>query len=201
MNILSYIFTTNIYDDTYIMPKKNKFILSISSFWILNLLYHIYINQLYYLTFLLSSISIISPIFWYNYRVNSIYHKLDKSLVLSSYMYVISNNYYYNNIKYLILYSSLIFIFFIFSAKSCINNNYNLQLYSHQIFRFLYFNLIYNIIFDNNNYLYLILSEYILFSIYLNIKINNYYNNYKKYLFKIMILIIFNEYYYFNYIQ
>ena len=139
MNILSYIFTTNIYDDTYIMPKKNKFILSISSFWILNLLYHIYINQLYYLTFLLSSISIISPIFWYNYRVNSIYHKLDKSLVLSSYMYVISNNYYYNNIKYLILYSSLIFIFFIFSAKSCINNNYNLQLYSHQIFRFLYF--------------------------------------------------------------
>jgi len=50
------------------MPINNRLILGTSSFWIINLIYYSYIHQLYFQSLLLSSITIISPLFWYYYK-------------------------------------------------------------------------------------------------------------------------------------
>lgn len=210
MNLIKNIFTTNMHDDTEVMPNKNKMILSISSLWILNLLSHCYRNNLYILSFLLAPLSIISPIFWYNYKINTIYHKLDKSIVISLFIYLLQTNYYiYYHIYKLISLVSIILTFYIISIKSCINNNYELQLYSHLSFRYFTFLLLYNYImnvnydndnndnnYDNNNnndnnYMILITIEYIYFNNYLIKKIKN--NKIIKYMFYNIIIILSNE--------
>lgn len=202
MNLIKNIFTTNMHDDTEVMPNKNKMILSISSLWILNLLSHCYRNNLYILSFLLAPLSIISPIFWYNYKINTIYHKLDKSIVISLFIYLLQTNYYiYYHIYKLISLVSIILTFYIISIKSCINNNYELQLYSHLSFRYFTFLLLYNYILNNkneiktNNYMTLITFEYIFFNYYLNKKIKD--NKIQKYLFYNFCIILSNEYYYY----
>jgi hypothetical protein len=202
MNLIKYIFTTNIYDDTHKMPNKNKMILSISSLWILNLLSHCYYNNLKILLFLLSILSIISPVFWYNYKVNSLYHKIDKSIVISLFIYLMQTNYYlYYHFYYLISITSIIAIFYILSIKTCIYNNYELQLYSHLSFRYFTFLLLFHYIINyndngnnnnkNNNYMKLITIEYIIFNNYLIFKIKN--KKIIKYLFYNILIVILNE--------
>ena len=75
------------------MPYKNRLILGTSSFWIINLIYKSYLNQLYFQSFLLTSIVIISPLFWYYYKINSIYHKLDTYLSIIMLSSVIIQHY------------------------------------------------------------------------------------------------------------
>jgi hypothetical protein len=201
MSLIKYIFTTNIYDDTDKMPNKNKMVLSISSLWILNLLSHSYLNNYYILTFIITSISIISPLFWYNYKINSIYHKLDKNIVISMFIYLLSqtNYYLYYHIYKILSLVSIILLFYLISAKSCINNNYELQLYSHLTFRYFTFLLLYYYIMNNNdndnNYMTLITIEYILFNYYLMKKIKD--NKINKFLLYNLIIIISNEYLYY----
>lgn len=202
MNLIKYIFTTNIYNDTDNMPNKNKMILSISSLWILNLLSHSYLNNLYIIFGLLSLLSIISPIFWYNYKVNSIYHKIDKTIVISLFIYLMQTNYYlYYHIYNFLSVVLILLIFYIISIKSCIHNNYELQLYSHLSFRYFTFLLLYNYILNNkneiktNNYMTIITFEYIFFNYYLNKKIKD--NKIQKYLFYNFCIILSNEYYYY----
>ena len=208
MNLIKIAFTTNIYDDTNKMPNKNKMVLAVSSLWILNLLSHCYLNNLKFLLFLLSSLSIISPLFWYNYKVNSIYHKLDKSIVISFFIYLMQTKYYiYNHTYQLLSIISIIAIFYIISVKSCINNNndnYELQLYSHLTFRYFSFLLLYNYVMNvmnndneikNKKYITLITIEYILLNFYLIIKIKN--KNIMKYIIYTILIIISNEYYYY----
>lgn len=136
MKILKNILFTDIYDDNEIMPNKNKIILGISSFWIFNLISQSYYKKLYFLSFNLSLISIASPIYWYKYMNNSIYHKIDKYLVIALLIYLFINE---NFIKFI---SNIFFILppYLSSSLFCINNNYNLQLYSHLQFRFLHLN-------------------------------------------------------------
>jgi hypothetical protein len=200
------------------MPNKNKMVLSISSLWILNLLSHCYYNNLKFLLFLLSILSIISTVFWYNYKVNSLYHKIDKSIVISLFIYLIQTNYYlYFHFYYFILITSIIAVFYILSIKTCIYNNYELQLYSHLSFRYFTFLLLFHYIINyndngndndndngngndngndngnnkNNNYMTIITIEYILYNNYLILKIKN--KKIIKYLFYNILIVLSNE--------
>ena len=134
------------------------------------------------ISLLLFLLSIISPVFWYNYKVNSFYHKIDKSIVISLFIY-----YLYFHFYYLISITSIIAIFYILSIKTCIYNNYELQLYSHLSFRYFTFLLLFHYIINynendndndndndkNNNYMKLITIEYIIYNNYLILKIKN----------------------------
>ena len=95
MKIVKNIYSTDIYDDTELMPNKNKIILGINSFWIFNLITISYYKELYFLTTNLFLISIASPIYWYNYKINSIFHKLDKYSVISCFIYLFINESFY----------------------------------------------------------------------------------------------------------
>jgi hypothetical protein len=198
MKILKNILFTDIYDDNEIMPNKNKIILGISSFWIFNLISLSYYKELYFLSFNLSLISIASPIYWYIYINNSIYHKIDKYLVIILLLYLFINE---NFIKFI---SNIFFILpsYLSSSLFCIDNNYKLQLYSHLLFRFFIFKLIYDFINNNINYFLLITFEYLLFNIYLikDIKYNcdNNLIFYIKYSTKLIIIIGFNDFFYYN---
>ena len=198
MNFLKNILFTDIYDDYDIMPNKNKIILGISSFWIFNLIIHSYYKQLYFLTLNLSLISIASPIYWYKYKNNSIYHKFDKYLVIICLIYLFINQ---NIINFL---SNFIFIIppYISSSLFCINNNYDLQLYSHLIFRYFTFKLVYDFININLTYFLLISFENFIFNIYLINDIKHNCDNtlilYYKYSMKLIIIIGFNEFLYYN---
>jgi hypothetical protein len=197
MNFIKNLLLTDIYDDAELMPNKNKIILGISSFWIFNLISHSYFKQLYFLTFNLSLISIASPIYWYKYKNNSIYHKFDKYLVIICLIYLFVN---INIINFL---STFIFIIppYISSSLFSIKNNYDLQLYSHLVFRFFTFKLIYDFINNNLNYFLLITIENLIFNLYLinDIKSNsnNNYYYYIKYSSKLITIITFNEFLYY----
>jgi len=130
------------------MPSRNRLILGTSSFWIINLIYHSYIRQLYFQTLLLSSITIISPLFWYYYIINSFYHKLDTYLsVLVLVNLITSNSFiYYLDLLFMIKFYYLSIIF----TK---RQNYNIQLGCHLIFRlFFYKMLMSNLNLNLNNY-------------------------------------------------
>jgi hypothetical protein len=79
------------------MSIKNRLILGTSSFWIINLIYYSYIQNLYIQTFLLSSITIISPLFWYYYKINSIYQFIifnDKNLFVIHILHYFSRKFH-----------------------------------------------------------------------------------------------------------
>ena len=132
------------------MPMRNRLILGTSSLWIINLIYYSYIRQLYIQTLLLSSITIISPLFWYYYKINSIYHKLDTYLsVLVLVNSIISNSFTY--------YLELLFIlkFYYLSIIFTKRQNYNIQLGCHLIFRLFFYKMLMsnlNLNLNLNNY-------------------------------------------------
>jgi hypothetical protein len=186
MKLLKYLFTTDIYDDIEIMPNKNKIIINISSLWILNLVSHSYNNNLNFLTLHLILISIISPLFQYN-----------KYILISCFIYL------WFNMNYLIFIKNLFFIIppFILTSIANVDNNYTLQLYSHQIYLFFIFKLFYDYINISYNYFLIISTEYILYTLYL-ISINDYNTcntcNTYKYSLEIISIIGINEYCFYN---
>jgi len=119
------------------MPNRNRLILGTSSFWIINLIYYSFIHELYFQSLLLSSITIISPLFWYYYRINSIYHKLDNYLsilILINLLLCNSFNYYFEFI--------FMIKFYYLSIIFTLRKNYNIQLFCHLMFRLLFYKML-----------------------------------------------------------
>lgn len=155
-----------IYDiQDYDMPNINKLILGSSSFWVLNTIYYSYIKKQYFLMSLLSSISIISPIFWYNYEINSISHKLDFYLCSITFIYTIIRYYHYIHFYDIVL----LINFYVLSRFFTFHKEYEFQLYSHLLFRSFFYKIIYLAINDNGfDYkLYYDLSKYFINNILL----------------------------------
>lgn len=121
------------------MPYKNRLILGTSSFWIINLIYKSYLNQLYFHSFLLTSIVIISPLFWYYYKINSIYHKLDNYLSILMLSSVILQNYL--TISYIDLF--ILIKFYYMSLIFTLRKNYNIQLCCHLLFRLFFYKILF----------------------------------------------------------
>ncbi len=178
------------------MPNKNKLILGTSSYWIINLIYKSYIYELYFQSLLLTSIMIISPLFWYYYKINSIYHKLDNYLCISILILIIIQ--YYSIISYIDLFFMIkcYFLSMLFTKMK----KYDIQLYCHLLFRLYFYKILYltidnspfnNIIFD--------ISKYVLNNLFLNIITTNDKFNYIKYVIysceTIFICSIQNNYY------
>jgi hypothetical protein len=121
------------------MPYKNRLILGTSSFWIINLIYKTYLYELYFQTFLLSSIVIISPLFWYYYKINSIYHKLDNYLSIIMLSFVLIKN--YSSISYFDLF--IMIKFYYLSLIFTLRKNYNIQLWCHLLFRLFFYKILF----------------------------------------------------------
>jgi hypothetical protein len=121
------------------MPYKNRLILGTSSFWIINLIYKTYLYELYFQTFLLSSIVIISPLFWYYYKINSIYHKLDNYLSILMLSFVLIKN--YSSISYFDLF--IMIKFYYLSLIFTLRKNYNIQLWCHLLFRLFFYKILF----------------------------------------------------------
>jgi hypothetical protein len=190
MNIIKCLFTIDKIERE--IKNKNKLILGVSSLWISLILYDCWINQLYLLWFCLSSLTIISPWFWYSYTLNSYLHKLDKYLSISCGLYSLYYWYFYlySHIYYYILLKSIIISFFLMSSYFYNNSNHKYQLYSHLLFRYFFFFLVYKTIHYNNynlnnkNKFEIITYNYFFNSIYLIIIIDdNYEYDLKNYLF------------------
>lgn len=204
MNLIKSLFTIDNNIKREII-NKNKLILGVSSLWISTILYDCWINQFYLLLFSLSSLTIISPWFWYSYHFNSNLHKLDKYLSVSCGIYSLYYWYFYlySHLYYYLLLKSIVIWFFLMSVYFYSNSNHKYQLYTHLLFRYLYFFLVYNTIhyhdyYLNNNYyknkLEIITFNYFFNSIYLCISINdNYQYDLKKYLFYCS-QVLFNSY-------
>lgn len=147
------------------MPNRNKMILGTSSFWCLNMVYYFYLKKQYFQSFILLSITITSPIFWYSYEINSIAHKLDVYLSLIIFIYTIIR---YQN--YISFYDIVLLLHFYFlSLYLTIYKEYDFQLYAHLIYRCYYYKILYLTINDDGfDYrLYYDISKYALNSIFL----------------------------------
>lgn len=142
------------------MPNRNKMILGTSTFWVLNNIYYFYLKKHYIQSFLLSSIAIASPIFWFNYEINSIAHKFDFYLSLITFIYTIIR---YRNYIYI---SDIILLlhFYFLSMYLTIYKEYELQLYSHLLFRCYFYKILYLAINDDgyDYQLYYDISKFIL---------------------------------------
>ena len=187
---LSLLFTTTS-GNTSPIPEKNKYILALSSLWILTILRNSLILLNPFLSLNLISISIISPLFWYNYKINSLFHKLDKLLVWT--IAIINLNYtiYKLYISITILLFSLIIYFFYLSEYFIIKNKFTHQLISHLLFRYFFFVWIYLTFYNSLLQLSLISLGYIIHNYYLimNINKNNYFLNLSQLLFIICLYI------------
>jgi len=192
---LSLLFTTTS-GNTSPIPEKNKYILALSSLWILTILRNSLILLNPFLSLNLISISIISTLFWYNYKINSIYHKLDKLLVWT--IAIINLNYaiYKLYISITILLFSLIIYFFYLTEYFIINKKFKHQLISHLLFRYFFFTWVYLTYYNTLLRFSLISFGYLLHNFYLikTINKNNYLLNLSQLLF-IICLYIKNDYY------
>ena len=162
MNIL---FTTN--SNPTPIPNNNKFILSISSIWILTMIRHSLLIS-YLMSINIFLISIVSSIFWYKYELNSIYHKLDKlfawSIFLLNLKYALNNLHFFITINLL----SLILLFYYLSEHFIIKKKFKYQLISHLLFRYFFFIWIYLTIANNYDNLSLITIGYFSHNYYLS---------------------------------
>jgi len=192
---LSLLFTTTS-GNTSPIPEKNKYILALSSLWILTILRNSLILLNPFLSLNLISISIISTLFWYNYKINSIYHKLDKLLVWT--IAIINLNYaiYKLYISITILLFSLIIYFFYLTEYFIIKKKFKHQLISHLLFRYFFFTWVYLTYYNTLLRFSLISFGYLLHNFYLikTINKNNYLLNLSQLLF-IICLYIKNDYY------
>jgi hypothetical protein len=158
---LSLLFTTTSGDISPI-PEKNKYILGISSLWILTILRNSLILLNPYLVLIIFSISIISPLFWYKYQINSLLHKLDKLLV----WIIVIINLKYAIYKLYILFLLIIYFFYL-SEFFIIKRKFKHQLISHLLFRYFFFIWIYLTYYNTLLQLSLISFGYLLHNIYL----------------------------------
>jgi len=153
------------------MPNRNKLILGTSTFWILNMVYYFYLKKHYFQSLLLLSVAIASPIFWFNYEINSVSHKFDFYLSLIVFIYTIVRYHKY-------IYTSdivLLLNFYFLSMLLTIYKEYELQLYSHLLFRCYFYKILYLAINDDGyDYrLYYDISKYGLNSLFLISFTNN----------------------------
>lgn len=195
MKLLLLLLTTSNCNNTPI-PEKNKYILGLSSLWILTILRNSLLLDYSLLSFISILISIISPIFWYSYQLNSIFHKLDKILVwtiaIINLKYALIKLY----ISITILLFSLIIYFYYLSDFFIIKKNFKYQLISHLLFRYFFFVWIYLTFYNSLLQLSLISLGYIIHNYHLIMTINknNYFLNLSQLLF-IICLYIKNDYY------
>lgn len=183
MKLLPLLFSTYSNNQTPI-PKQNQFILGISSLWILTIVYKT--SLLLSLNIIL--ISIISPLFWYKYKLNSIFHKLDKLLVWTIVIQNIINYSIYLSTSIPLI--SLTILFFYLSEYFIINKKFKCQLLSHLLFRYFFFIWIYINLYENLNYLSYISIGYLSHNYYLFKNIRNYNLwNYIYYLSELSIII------------
>jgi hypothetical protein len=195
MKLLLLLFTTSNCNNNPI-PDKNKYILGISSLWILTILRNSLILMYPFISFIIISISIISPLFWYKYQLNSLLHKLDKYLVwtiaIINFKYALIKLY----ISTTIILLSLIVLFYYLSDLFIINKKFKYQLISHLLFRYIFFIWIYLTFYNTLSNLFLITLGYIYHNYYLYISFNK--NNYLLNLIKLIFIICLylkNDYY------
>lgn len=176
------------------MNNENKIILGSTSLWCLVLTYHSFLEQFYFLSLLLSFISIISPLSYYDYNSNSNYYKLNKFLSIACLSYVSFQDFYLiYNFKFYLSNISFLTFFYILSHKSTV-----LELFSYLLFRWYWFILIFKFIMKMKHQTYFnnCTSLYFFNNFYLTIIANNYndyYNNYMSCCFEVFITIITNE--------
>lgn len=199
MNLLSVLFSTSS-NSLNPIPKKNCAILGISTLWILTIFSHNLItNQLLAINIIL--IAIISPIFWYSYKINSIPHKLDKFFVWTLMPILIPKTLQSNYLWLYIINLNFMIICFCISEISIIYKKYTYQLITHLTFRYLFFAWCFFLSMDFElDYLYFIIISisHIIHNIYLyinNFKLNIF--NYLYYIHQTLSIIALHEYSYY----
>lgn len=184
------------------MLNKNKIILGSSGISMIPLSYYSYINNFYILALLLGVNSIISPLFWYKYKINSIEYICDNILSLSSILYISFYSYLYNYLTIISIIShvSKILTFNILYYKFNNINYYNHQLCIYLIYRFLYNSFILIFIFKNNYYiinkynnLFIINNFYLIIYYYNNIANNIFYTEFLLAMQHTIIIYLTNE--------
>ncbi len=164
------------------LPEKNRLILGVSTSWIILLIEKALIIREYISIILLTNIMITSILFWYNYKINSFNHYLDKTLTKIYGIYL-----FYKDID--IIKINGILLFYLLSNYLSFKRRYNLQLLSHLLFRYIFFIWGYLNLNTNNNELQLTSIGYFTHNYYLyKIVKNN--NNYLYYLFETFVFII-----------
>ena len=163
------------------LPEKNRIILGTSTSWIILLIEKALIIKEYISIILLTNIMITSILFWYNYKINSFNHYLDKTLTKIYGIYL-----FYKDID--IIKINGILLFYLLSNYLSFKRRYNLQLLSHLLFRYIFFIWGYlNLNTNNNNELEIISIGYFTYNYYLFRIVKN---NYFYYLFETLLLII-----------
>lgn len=187
MKLLPILFKTSSCNNSPI-PENNKFVLGISSLWILTLIRH---SPLLLFTNIFL-ISVISPIFWFKYELNSISHKLDKFFVWTIFLLNLKLALYKLYIITSISLFSLIIFFYYLSEVFTIKKQFNYQLISHLLFRYFFFIWIYLTLFNNYSKLHLITMGYMSHNYYLTKYIHNYdIYNYIYYSFQLLFIVCF----------
>jgi len=183
--------------------RENKIIIASTSLWLLPLLYHSFIFQWYFLSFLLTSITIVSTLFWYNYNINSIQHKLNNYLIFICFIYISSQKYYlfYNLQLYI---SNVSFLLTNLILSQNFELEYSFSLCTKLLYRYYFYLLIFNLIFNvNTNNVNIYLNDYtILYFInnlyssivVFNVKFEDFYKNYLKSCYRIITTICVYEF-------
>jgi hypothetical protein len=199
MNLLSVLFSTSSNSSNPI-PVKNRAILGISTLWILTILSHNLLkNQLLSINIII--ISIISPIFWYSYKINSIPHKLDKFFVWTLIPILLPQTIKSNHLWLYITNINFMIICFCMSEISIIYKKYKYQLISHLAFRHLFFAWCFFLTMDFKlDYLYFIIISisHTIHNIYMykkDFKLNLF--NYLYYIHQTLSIIVLHEYSYY----
>ena len=135
------------------MPKRNKYILGVTSLW---MMIPIINTNISHLSGLLGAVCAASTLFWFDPHQDSLLHKADKYLstnfAITLFIYTIFD--IINNNSYILLFSSL-------SGTTCIFYNlsymyfqyemYNYQLIAHLLFRYIIFLWSYMIMVQSKN--------------------------------------------------
>lgn len=160
----------------HILPPRNKLILGVSSVWISSLIYDSYLNNLYIFMFLLSNITLASSIYWYEHNMNSKMYLYDLIFVKIYGLTLFYNSLYKFSLFILFIKLIIVLLFYILSDYSLKHNIYNLQLFSHLIFRYIFFiwSYIYINDYKNNEFLLFISINYFLYNYYLYKSIKTY---------------------------
>ena len=142
------------------LPEINKFILCITSLWLLIPIYYGFFNihklEILLLTILLCNVCIISLIFWNNPKSNSLLHYIDKISAWLIGIALIFITLFTNNGKnkinimnFIIIIISIVLSVSLSNYFFSINSN-KLQLLTHLIFRYICFSWSYILISSTN---------------------------------------------------
>lgn len=158
MNLISLLFSTSS-NNLNPIPIKNRFILGISSLWIL---FFLPFSFSFLLSFNIFLISFFSPLFWFSYNINSFIHKFDKFFAWSIFFIIFYFSIFKLSLFFSFLNISSIFFFFYLSEYFTILQHYNFQLISHLTFRLSYFIWVFLTLFDFNSFNFFLLLSLII---------------------------------------